>query len=146
MAAKPRAAPLTLEASLRMKRVRQENTSAELEVRRALHALGLRYRIQVPILANSSRVADVAFSGLRVALFVDGSFWHGCPHHGTWPKQNAEFWCAKIPANQRRDGDTDERLRAVGWKVVCACAHEPPQRVTAKVASIVEKRQANLRT
>lgn len=145
MAAKPRAAPPTPEASLRMKRVRQKNTSAELELRRALHALGLRYRVQVPILINPRRVADVAFSGLRIAVFVDGCFWHGCPQHATWPKQNAEFWRAKILANQRRDRDTDERLRAVGWKVVRAWAHEPAERVAATVASIVEKRRKSHR-
>src|SRR5437868_2865541 len=97
-----RAAPSSLEASLRMQRVRQKNTSAESALRRELHALGLRYRIQVPVLTKPRRVADVAFAGLRVAVFVDGCFWHGCPEHATWPKQNAEFWRAKILANRAR--------------------------------------------
>lgn len=83
----------------------------------------------------------MAFSGLRVAVFVDGCFWHGCPRHATWPKKNAEFWRAKILANQQRDHDTDERLRAEGWKVVRAWEHEPPERVAAKVATIVAKRR-----
>lgn len=140
-----RVASSGLDVSLRMKKVRQIGTSAELALRSELHALGLRYRIQVPVLSKPRRVADVAFRKVRVAVFVDGCFWHGCPKHATWPKQNAEFWRAKILANQQRDRDTDERLRAEGWKVVRAWAHEPPERVAAKVAGIVEKRRRKLR-
>jgi DNA mismatch endonuclease (patch repair protein) len=128
-----------------MKKVRQRDTSAELTLRSQLHALGLRYRIQVAVLSKPRRVADVAFKGLRVAVFVDGCFWHGCPKHATWPKQNAGFWRAKILANQQRDRDTDDRLRSEGWAVVRAWAHEPPEHVAAKVASIVEKRRNKLR-
>lgn len=128
-----------------MQRVRQKNTSAEAALRRELYARGIRYRIHVPVLTKPRRVADVAFSGLRVAVFVDGCFWHGCPQHATWPKQNAEFWRAKILANQQRDRDTDERLRADGWKVIRVWAHEPPERVAAKVATVVEKRREKLR-
>jgi DNA mismatch endonuclease (patch repair protein) len=128
-----------------MQRVRQKNTSCESALRRELHTRGLRYRIQVPVLTKPRRVADVAFSGLRVAVFVDGCFWHGCPQHATWPKQNAEFWRAKILANQQRDRDTVERLTAEGWKVVRVWAHEPPERVAAKIATIVEKRRKTRR-
>lgn len=144
MTASTKVAPSSAEARRRMQRVRQKNTSAESALRRELHARGLRYRIHVPVLAKPRRVADVAFSGLRVAIFVDGCFWHGCPQHATWPKENAEFWRAKILANQQRDRDTDERLRAEGWKVVRAWAHEPPERVAAKVATIVEKRRERM--
>jgi DNA mismatch endonuclease, patch repair protein len=128
-----------------MKRVRQKNTTAESELRRRLHALGLRYRTQVAVLTKPRRVADVTFSGLRVAVFVDGCFWHGCPQHATWPKQNAEFWRAKIETNIARDADTDERLLADGWVVVRVWAHESPERAAAKVASIVQKRREMLR-
>ncbi|RKG81305.1 hypothetical protein [Corallococcus terminator] len=69
-----------------MQRVRQKNTSAESKLRRELHACGLRYRIHVPVLTKPRRVADVAFGGPRVAVFVDGCFWHGCPEHATWPR------------------------------------------------------------
>lgn len=141
MTASTKVAPSSAEARRRMQSVRQKSTSAESALRRELHARGLRYRIQVPVLTKPRRVADVAFSGLRVAVFVDGCFWHGCPQHATWPKQNAEFWRAKILANQQRDRDTDERLRAEGWKVVRAWEHEPPDRVAAKVATIVAKRR-----
>lgn len=135
----------TPEAQRRMQRVRQKNTSAETAVRRELHARGLRYRIQVPVLTKPRRVADIAFSGLRIALFLDGCFWHGCRQHATWLKQNAEFRRAKIVANQQRDRDTDKRLRADGWNVIRVWAHEPPERVAAKVATLVRQRQENLR-
>ena len=139
MAAGARAKPSSPEARRRMQRVRQRNTSAESAVRRELHALGLRYRIQVPVLTEPRRVADVAIRRLRVAIFVDGCFWHGCPVHATWPHENAEFWRAKIMANRARDLDTDARLRAAGWKVIRVWAHEPPERAAARIEAIVEK-------
>ncbi|WP_437992676.1 very short patch repair endonuclease [Sorangium sp. So ce145] len=142
MAASTRVAPSTPEASLRMRRVRQKNTSAESAIRSELHALGLRYRIQVPVLTKPRRVADVAFVGPRVAVFVDGCFWHGCPQHATWPKQNAEFWRAKILANQERDRDTDARLRAYGWEVVRVWAHERPHEAALRIAQVVRRRNA----
>lgn len=142
MAASIRAGPSTPEASLRMQRVRQKNTSAESALRREIHALGLRYRIQVPVLIKPRRVADVAFSGLRVAVFIDGCFWHGCPKHATWPKQNAEFWRAKILANQERDRDTDARLLADGWEVVRVWAHETPCEAASRIANVVRRRRA----
>jgi DNA mismatch endonuclease (patch repair protein) len=125
-----------------MRRVRQKNTSAESALRRELHALGLRYRIHVPVLTNPRRNADLAFGGLRVAVFVDGCFWHGCPKHATWPKQNAEFWRAKITENRERDRDTGARLRAEGWKVVRVWGHEPPRVAASRIAKIVQARRA----
>jgi DNA mismatch endonuclease (patch repair protein) len=82
----------------------------------------------------------VAFVGRQVAVFVDGCFWHGCPEHGTWPKQNAEFWRHKIVANQERDRDTDARLRAHGWVVVRIWAHEAPHDAASRIAKIVRSR------
>jgi DNA mismatch endonuclease (patch repair protein) len=128
-----------------MQRVRQKNTSAESALRRELHARGLRYRIHVRVLIKPRRIADVAFSGQRVAVFVDGCFWHGCPLHATWPEQNADFWRAKIVTNQERDRDTDARLRADGWKVVRVWAHEPPKRAAGRIARIVERSKAKVR-
>ncbi len=145
MAASKKAEPSSPEARLRMQRVRQKNTSAESALRRELHARGLRYRIHVPVLTKPRRVADVAFSGLRVAVFVDGCFWHGCPTHATWPKQNAKFWRAKIEANMARDNDTDERLRAEGWKVIRVWSHEEPKVAARRVANILERRRERAR-
>lgn len=128
-----------------MQRVRQKNTAAESALRRELHARGLRYRVHVLVLVKPRRVADVAFSGLRVAVFVDGCFWHGCPLHATWPKENAEFWRVKILANQQRDRDTNERLRASGWAVVRVWAHEPPDEAATRIATIIAQRRAQSR-
>lgn len=138
--------PSSPEASRRMARVRQKGTSAELELRRALHALGLRYRLQVPILTKPRRVADIVFPGPRVAVFVDGCFWHGCPEHATWPKKNADFWREKIEANRARDADTNRRLEALGWKVVRVWAHEGAQDAAKRIAHIVRKRNEEKRT
>ncbi len=145
MAAVTRVAPSSPEVSRRMQRVRQKNTSAESALRSGLHALGLRYRIQVPLLTKPRRVSDIMFAGPRVAVFVDGCFWHGCPEHATWPKQNAEFWRTKIVANQARDRDTDIRLRADGWEVVRIWAHEAPKEAALRIAEIVLARKAKLR-
>ncbi len=136
-----KAAPSTSDVRRRMQRVRQKNTSIESALRRELHARGLRYRLQIPVLTKPRRVADVAFSGLRIAVFVDGCFWHGCPLHATWPKKNAEFWRAKILANQARDRDTGERLRADGWVVVRVWAHESPNLAAGRIAAIVDERR-----
>jgi DNA mismatch endonuclease (patch repair protein) len=79
----------------------------------------------------------VAFPGRKIAVFVDGCFWHGCPEHATWPKQNAEFWREKIEANQRRDADTNDRLRSIGWTVLRFWSHEPPTEAARTVACAV---------
>ena len=146
MAVSARAVPSSLAASRRMQRVRQKNTSAELALRRELHALGLRYRIHRPVLVKPRRVADVTFVGPRIAVFIDGCFWHGCPEHATWPKQNADFWRAKIEANQARDRDTDARLRAGGWRVVRVWAHETLPEAASRIAKIVRLRKAMAKT
>ncbi|MFN6960687.1 MAG: very short patch repair endonuclease [Rhodocyclaceae bacterium] len=122
----PSVSPSSPEASRRMARVRQRGTDVEIELRRALHALGLRYRLQVPLSRKPRRVADIVFIGARVAVFVDGCFWHGCPLHATWPKENAGFWRAKIEANRARDADTSRRLRELGWEVIRVWSHEDP--------------------
>src|SRR3972149_7004072 len=127
-----RAPPSTPETSRRMRRVRQKDTTAEAALRRALFARGLRYRLQVAVLSKPRRLADIAFIGARVAVFVDGCFWHGCPAHATWPKSNAEFWRAKIRANQQRDLDTSARLREEVWVVVRVWSHEEPSRAAAR--------------
>ena len=88
---------------------------------------------------------DFAFRAARLAIFVDGCFWHGCPAHATWPKQNAEFWRAKIEANMARDKDTYERLRAEGWKVIRVWAHEEPKVAARRIAYIVELRRERMR-
>jgi DNA mismatch endonuclease (patch repair protein) len=82
------------------------------------------------------RRADLVFPSARVAVFVDGCFWHGCPEHATWPKQNAGWWRDKIEANRRRDRDTDARLREVGWQPVRVWEHEPVEEAARRIIEV----------
>lgn len=120
-----------------MARVRQSGTKPETELRRELYRLGLRYRVAYPVIARPRRVADVAFLGQKLAVFVDGCFWHGCPLHASWPKHNASFWKNKIEVNRMRDVDTNARLRALGWRVVRIWGHESPVSAARKVFRII---------
>jgi DNA mismatch endonuclease, patch repair protein len=133
----PRVSPSSHEASLRLARVRQKDTDAELSLRKELHGRGLRYRLHVPLLTKPRRVADIVFSSAKVAIFVDGCFWHGCPEHASWPKSNAQFWREKIEANRARDSDTDQRLQASGWRVVRVWAHEGAPKAAQRIEDIV---------
>lgn len=129
------------ETSLRMARVRQKGTNAELSLRKALHAKGLRYRLQVPLLTKPRRVADIVLTSARVAIFVDGCFWHGCPEHASWPKSNANFWREKIETNRTRDADTALRLESLGWRVIRIWAHENVDDAAERIFQIVEARK-----
>lgn len=120
-----------------MSKIRQKGTDAEMALRREMHRIGLHYRIDYEVLRKPRRVADVAFPGRKIAVFVDGCFWHGCPDHATWPKQNAEFWRQKIEANRQRDADTNCRLRALGWEVLRFWSHESPTDAAKTVARAV---------
>jgi DNA mismatch endonuclease (patch repair protein) len=120
-----------------MEHQRSRDTAAEMALRRRLHALGLRFRINRRPLPGTRRTADIVFGPARVAVFVDGCFWHGCPEHGTWPKTNAEWWRAKIEANRARDRDTDRRLAEAGWTILRIWEHEPPEVAAKRVAAAV---------
>jgi DNA mismatch endonuclease (patch repair protein) len=126
----------------RMQRQRRVDTQPELRLRRVLHAAGLRYRInsRLPI-ANSRRTADLVFPKAKVAVFVDGCFWHGCPTHGTWPRANSRWWQVKLEENIRRDRDTDRRLAEVGWAVVRVWEHEDTLDAAHKVMACVTTRR-----
>jgi DNA mismatch endonuclease, patch repair protein len=138
--------PSSREASRRMKKVRRADTSAEMQVRRLLHARGLRYRVDCPVLSDKRRRVDIAFPSARVAVFVDGCFWHGCPEHATWPASNAGFWRQKIETNRRRDRDTDEQLRKAGWQVIRIWEHEDPEQVATQVETLVRSAQSRPRS
>lgn len=137
-----RVQPSSSETSRRMAKVRQKGTDAEIALRRELYRGGLRYRIDYEVMKKPRRVADVAFPGLKIAIFVDGCFWHGCPEHATWPKQNAEFWRQKIKANRHRDADTNSRLLDAGWTVLRFWEHESPIRAAEIVAKTVAMAKA----
>jgi DNA mismatch endonuclease (patch repair protein) len=109
-----------------MAKIRQTGTAAEVALRQELHKRGLRYRVNYEVLKKPRRVADIVFTAKKIAVFVDGCFWHGCPEHGTWPKQNAAFWRRKIKANRTRDVDTNARLLNIGWTALRFWEHENP--------------------
>lgn len=130
-------------ASRRMKAVGQRDTAAEMEIRRRVHAKGLRYRVNHPILQKPRRTADMAFTKAHVAVLVDGCFWHGCPAHGTASKSNAKFWREKIQSNRKRDLDTNARLNAAGWEVLRFWEHEDPELAAEKIVQAVRERSAH---
>ncbi len=109
-----------------MQTLRQRDTAPELALRRELHKRGLRYRVDAPPVPGLRRRADLLFTRAKVAVFVDGCFWHVCPIHSTEPKANAPFWSEKLAANVARDRDTDRRLTEAGWAVVRVWEHELP--------------------
>lgn len=115
---------------------RRKDTTPELELRRALHRRGHRYRVDHPVLPR--RRADIVFTRHQLAVFVDGCWWHGCPTHGTQAKANAEFWATKIETNRRRDLDTDETLKSMGWTVLRLWEHMP----VAEAVVLVEQHLA----
>lgn len=120
-----------------MARAARRETAPELALRRALHADGYRFRVVHPVPGNRRRSIDIAFTRARVAVFVDGCFWHGCPVHGTQPRANSEWWTTKLAANRERDVDTDRLLREAGWQVVRVWEHEPVEQAVAAVVAAV---------
>ncbi|MDP9412311.1 MAG: very short patch repair endonuclease [Actinomycetota bacterium] len=103
----------------------RRDTKPELALRSELHRRGLRFRVDFPIEARGRRVrADVAFPRQRVAVFVDGCFWHRCPEHGRKPEVNLDYWQPKFRRNVERDRAVDAALRAAGWDVVRLWEHE----------------------
>jgi len=104
----------------------QRDTAPELALRAVLFRMGLRYRIDLRPIPSLRRKADLVFPRLKIAVFVDGCFWHGCPEHATWPKANGEFWHRKIVGNQERDRDTNRKLAEAGWLSVAVWEHEKP--------------------
>ncbi|GAB7072141.1 very short patch repair endonuclease [Mycobacterium hodleri] len=116
---------------------RSRDTAPELAVRRLVHAMGLRYRVSARPLPNLRRTADLVFTRRRVAVFIDGCFWHGCPEHHRQPSANAGYWSAKIERNRARDAATDATLADAGWTVLRFWAHQPPTEVAAAVGAAV---------
>lgn len=128
----------------RMMSAQQRDTKPELAIRRILHRQGLRYRVDFAPIGGMRGRADIVFSSARVAVYIDGCFWHGCPAHGTWPKANGEWWRAKIEANRRRDQAADRRLAGVGWRVIRVWEHDEVAGVAeAIVSTVTEGREGN---
>lgn len=116
---------------------RRRDTAPEMKVRRLLHAAGLHYRVDVQPLPGLRRRADIVIRRLRLAVFIDGCYWHGCPQHGTTPSTNREYWSSKVAANRRRDDDTNSRLAEAGWHFARFWEHEDPAEVVAAVLQLV---------
>lgn len=112
---------------------RRADTSPETALRSVLHRSGLRYRVQYPVPGLTRRRIDIALPGRRLAVFVDGCFWHGCPEHFVAPKANAERWLTKIDTNRARDRDTTRHLEAREWAVVRVWEHVPPSEALAMI-------------
>ncbi|NMN98509.1 DNA mismatch endonuclease Vsr [Antrihabitans stalactiti] len=112
--------------SARLAKQRRRDTAPEVALRRELHRRGLRFFVDRAPLPGLRRRADLVFPRLRVAVYVDGCFWHSCPQHATHPKNNADWWAAKLAANVARDRDTDARLAESGWQVVRVWEHVAP--------------------
>jgi DNA mismatch endonuclease (patch repair protein) len=121
---------------------RSRDTKPELLVRSLLHRSGLRYRVNQRPLPELRRTADIVFRKARVAVFIDGCFWHGCPDHYKKPSTNAKYWIDKVEGNKRRDQGTDALLAESGWNVLRYWEHEPPERVAAEVEALVLSRNS----
>lgn len=117
----------------RMSNTRGKHNKREREIRSALFERGLRFRVHYRPNVVARRTIDIAIPGIKLAIFLDGCFWHGCPIHRTYPKTNAEFWLDKIEANIRRDVDTNRLLREAGWKVLRFWSHEKPEKCLSKI-------------
>lgn len=121
---------------------RRSDTGPELALRKALHARGFRFRVQMEIRAGDVRVRpDIVFSRNRLAVFVDGCFWHGCPEHGTSPHRNVSYWSRKLIGNRVRDNRVDAALAVNGWTPVRIWEHVDPDVAAAEVADLLNSRR-----
>jgi DNA mismatch endonuclease (patch repair protein) len=122
---------------------RSRDTAPEIALRRLVHAQGLRYRVAVRPLPEVRRSADLVFRPAKVAVFVDGCFWHRCPLHATDPKTNSEYWRPKLDRNVERDRETDALLEQAGWLSVRVWEHEDPPTAADRIVHFVLSRRRN---
>ena len=121
--------PINSVSTKKMRSNRRTDTKPEIALRSALHRSGLRFRKDYPIRLPDGRTVhpDIAFTKKKIAIFVDGCFWHSCPEHGSTPKSNQDYWIPKLSENVERDKCTDTGLRANGWQVVRVWEHSGPE-------------------
>ena len=124
----------------RMSTQATRDTGPEMALRRELHGRGLRYRVNRRPDPTVRCTADIVFSRAKVAVFVDGCFWHRCPEHGTLPKANAQWWVAKLEGNAERDRRTDAELTRRGWLVLRFWEHTPTETAADEVESALSRR------
>jgi DNA mismatch endonuclease (patch repair protein) len=136
-------APLNAVVSVQMQRMPRERTKPEMKLRRELHRRGMRFRVNYKDLPGRP---DIAFSRARLAVFVDGCFWHMCPAHSTLPKNNAAWWRAKLMRNVERDKEKDDLLTSMGWDVIHVWEHEDTPTAADRVEAIWSTRRNDLST
>ncbi|WP_446040454.1 very short patch repair endonuclease [Streptomyces sp. SID1121] len=124
-----------------MQAIRSRDTKPERLIRRLVHAQGLRYRVAARPLADLRRTADLVFRPAKVAVFIDGCYWHGCPEHYVSPKTNTGYWSGKVAGNIARDRDTDQRLAEAGWAVLRFWEHESADKCALLIANTVNDRR-----
>ncbi|MEV4271239.1 very short patch repair endonuclease [Micromonospora aurantiaca (nom. illeg.)] len=122
---------------------RSRDTAPEVALRRALHRLGLRFRLQQQPLQGLRRTVDIVFRPSKVAVEVRGCFWHACPQHGARPKSNASWWDTKLSRNQQRDQETAAQLEAAGWTLIVVWEHDAPEAAAERIAKVVRERRAH---
>ena len=121
--------PLSSQVSAQLSRMPVKNTGPEVRLRRSMHALGLRFRINASLPGRP----DIVLPSAKIAIFVDGCFWHACPEHGVLPKNNQEWWATKLARTVERDREKDGELRALGWHVIHVWEHEDPATAAAAI-------------
>ena len=127
-----------------MRANRSRDTGPERAIRSALHARGLRYQLHRRAVRDVRSEADLLFPKERVAVYVDGCFWHSCPKHRVLPKANATWWKSKLQANVDRDRRVDAALAGHGWTVVRVWEHEPPEHAADSIEATVRAQRAQL--
>lgn len=118
-------------------RRRRKDVRPEINLRQALHRRGLRFRVDQKVTPHMARPASIVFRAAKVAVFVNGCFWYGCPEHARDTKSNTKWWAANIESNRRRDEHATEELTAMGWKVVHVWEHEDPAESADRVERAV---------
>jgi DNA mismatch endonuclease (patch repair protein) len=118
---------------------RPRDTQLEVAVRSVLHRAGLRFRKHVRPVPEIACTPDVVFTRARLAVFVDGCYWHGCRRHRTYPRAHGDWWRQKLDGNKARDRRNNRALRAAGWKVLRVWEHEPAPKVVSKVLAVLEQ-------
>lgn len=124
-----------------MRRTKRRDTKCEIALRKELYRLGLRYRVDLRVVPGVLQRADICFRKLKVAIFVDGCFWHRCPIHGTMPKSNELWWREKLQANVDRDERSRKLLQAAGWSVIRIWEHEDAIDAAVRIVAILASRE-----
>lgn len=139
----PESTASSLEVRASMRGNQSKNTRPELLLRSLLHRRGMRYRVDTRPITDVRRRADLVFPGVRVAVFVDGCFWHGCPDHYRPATRNADFWREKINGNRARDKDTNATLAAAGWTVIRVWEHDDLAHAAARIEDAVQLKRGS---